>query len=72
MPERIPIDLQWENSVATFFQLLLIKSPFHICFKVLFVLCFYKAQISGERLQDHWSSGLFFSSPEPKAHKVSL
>ena len=25
--------------------------------KFLYVLCLYKAQISGERLQDHWSSG---------------
>ena len=31
----------------------------------------YISQVSGERLQDHWSSGVF-SSPEPKAHKVSL
>ena len=23
------------------------------------ILCLYEAQISGERLQDHWSSGLF-------------
>ena len=28
----------------------------------------YMQQISGEHLQDHWSSG-FFSSPEPKAHR---
>ena len=26
-------------------------------FQVLYVLCFYQVQISGERLQDHWSSG---------------
>ena len=32
---------------------------------VCFVL--YLAKISGERLQDHWSSGII-SSPEPKAH----
>ena len=25
--------------------------------KVLYVLCLYKAKISGECLQDHWSSG---------------
>ena len=25
--------------------------------QVLYVLCLYKAQISGESLQDHWSSG---------------
>ena len=53
-------------------------------FQVLYVLCFTNAKISGERLQDHWSSGLglkvhlrqmskcntlhIFSSPEPKAH----
>ena len=40
---------------------------------VCFVL--YLAKISGERLQDHWSSGLvepqLFSSPEPKAHIVA-
>ena len=29
-------------------------------YQVLYVLCLYKAQISGERLQDHWSSGLIF------------
>ena len=28
--------------------------------KVLYVLCFYYAKISGERLQDHWSHGYFF------------
>ena len=28
-------------------------------FQVLYILCLYEAQISGERLQDHWSSGLF-------------
>ena len=27
-------------------------------FQVLYILCLYEAQISGERLQDHWSSGL--------------
>ena len=27
--------------------------------QVLYILCLYEAQISGERLQDHWSSGLF-------------
>ena len=27
-------------------------------FQVLYVLCFRWAKISGERLQDHWSSGL--------------
>ena len=26
--------------------------------QVLYVLCLNKAQISGKRLQDHWSSGL--------------
>ena len=26
----------------------------------LYVLCLYKAQVSGERLQDNWSSGLIF------------
>ena len=26
--------------------------------KDLYVVCLYEAQISGERLQDHWSSGL--------------
>ena len=26
-------------------------------FQVLYILCLYEAQISGERLQDHWSSG---------------
>ena len=25
--------------------------------QVVYVLCLYWAQISGERLQDHWSSG---------------
>ena len=39
---------------------------------VCFVL--YKAKISGERLQDQWSSGYedltkIISSPEPKAHR---
>ena len=29
-------------------------------FQVLYSLCLYEAQISGERLQDHWSSGLFY------------
>ena len=39
-------------------------------FQVLYVLCFTNVKISGERLQDQWSSGLlFFSSPEPKAHR---
>ena len=35
-----------------------------IIFKYVY---WYMKQISGERLQDHWSSG--FSSPEPKAHR---
>ena len=35
-----------------------------IIFKYVY---WYMKQISGERLQDHWSSGLF-SSPELKAH----
>ena len=26
-------------------------------------MCLYKAQISGERLQDHWSSGFIFIFP---------
>ena len=26
-------------------------------FQVLYVLCFTNVKISGERLQDHWSSG---------------
>ena len=26
-------------------------------FQVLYILCLYEAQISGERLRDHWSSG---------------
>ena len=26
-------------------------------FQVLYILCLYEAQISGERLQGHWSSG---------------
>ena len=30
-------------------------------FQVLYVLCLYEAKISGERLQDHWSSGLFLA-----------
>ena len=30
-------------------------------FQVLYVLCLYMAQISGERLQDHWSSGFIFT-----------
>ena len=45
-------------------------------FKIKFVhlgfVCFvlYKATISGEHLQDHWSSGCFVvSSPKPKAHR---
>ena len=29
-------------------------------FQVLYILCLYEAQISGERLQDHWSSGIKF------------
>ena len=28
--------------------------------QVLYVLCLYLAQILGERLQDHWPSGLTF------------
>ena len=28
-----------------------------IFIQVLYVLCLYKAKISGEPLQDHWSSG---------------
>ena len=28
-------------------------------FQVLYILCLYEAQISGERLQDHWSSGIY-------------
>ena len=27
-------------------------------FQVLYILCVYEAQISGERLQDNWSSGI--------------
>ena len=29
-------------------------------FQVLYILCLYEAQISGERLQDHWPSGYGF------------
>ena len=29
-------------------------------YQVLYVLCLCKAKISGERLQDHWYSGLIF------------
>ena len=29
-----------------------------VFFQVLYILCLYEAQISGERLQKHWSSGL--------------
>ena len=29
-------------------------------FQVLYVLCFTNVKISGERLQDQWSSGFFF------------
>ena len=32
-------------------------------------MCLYEAQISGERLQDHWSSGLLLFS---KAYDQSL
>ena len=32
-----------------------------VCSAILYVLCIYKAQISGERLQDHWSSGSKYS-----------
>ena len=28
--------------------------------QVFYDLCLYKAQISGERLQDHWSSGFIY------------
>ena len=34
-------------------------------FKVLYVLCLRWAKISGERLQDHWSSGQRSSSLKP-------
>ena len=30
-----------------------------LLFSGLYILCLYEAQISGERLQDHWSSGFF-------------
>ena len=41
-------------------------SHFH---QVLYDLCLYYAQISGDRLQDHWSSG-FMYEPQLVACKV--
>ena len=32
---------------------------YHIFFQVLYDLCFTRPRYQGERLQDHWSSGLF-------------
>ena len=50
-----------------------------IFIRVLYVLCLYKPQISGERLQDHWSSGshiwewqLFWSCDPDAVNKVSF
>ena len=34
------------------------SSSLTLFFQVLYILCLYEAQISGERLQDHWSSGI--------------
>ena len=34
-------------------------------FQVLYILCLYEAHISGERLQDHWSSGLNLQVTRP-------
>ena len=36
---------------------------FHIFSRFLYVLCFTNVKISGERLQDQWSSGLTIKSP---------
>ena len=35
-------------------------------FQVMYVLVFYLANISGERLHDHWSSGLNLSQTNQK------
>ena len=49
--------MQTTNSVNESKQVLKVKVIFLPCFfQVLYVLCLYEAQISGERLQDHWSS----------------
>ena len=35
---------------------IVLKNHSAFCNQVVYVLCLYWAQISGERLQDHWSS----------------
>ena len=43
---------------ALYIYVIKVKVCSVIFIQVLYVLCLYKAQISGERFQDHWSSGL--------------
>ena len=40
-------------------KLVVLKYHSAICNQVLYVLCLYQAQISVERLQRNWSSGLY-------------
>ena len=39
-------------------------------FQVLYILCLYEAQISGERLQDHWSSVFFLTPLRPHFYLI--
>ena len=34
-------------------------------YQFLYFSCLYEARISGERLQNHWSSGFIVALPEP-------
>ena len=53
--------LKTTSSVNESKCVLKVKVIFDLYFyQVLYVLCLYKAQISGERVQDLWSSGLIF------------
>ena len=39
-------------------------------FQILYVLCFTNVKISGERLQDQWSSGSYFCSNIDCGHTI--
>ena len=41
-------------------------------FRVLYVFCFTNVKISGERLQDHWSSGFNFIFVFPPTHARTI